>query len=503
MSVPPVSTAQLAQSRRFGLSKSKLTTFEQCPRRLWQQVHAPQRAEADAEQEARMATGHTVGDIACGLCTGGVMVDAAQGLGAALETTRQLLAQAHPGPIFEATFEHDGVLVRVDILARDGKGGWHMAEVKSSASVKAYHLSDLATQVWVLGKAGIALSGAAIRHIDTSFVLEREGDYAGLFHDAERLPEIAALVRGRAEVVAAARAVLAGDEPDTAPGPQCNAPFDCEFQAWCTRDLPPGPAWPVDILPRGGGARWRERGITDLLAITHEAGLSPLHARVLAATRDNEPFHDRAGAQATMQRWGWPRAWLDFETISPAIPRWLGTRPYQQVPFQFSLHLERQDGTITHHEFLDTSGNDPRRACAKALVAMIPPDATLIAYAAGFERSVLRDLARVFADLAPRLTAMAEATEDLLPVARACWYHRDQRGSWSIKAVLPTIATLDYASLEVKHGGMAQEAWFEAADPTTDPERKWALEEGLRAYCRQDTWAMVLVARHLAGDLPA
>lgn len=127
-------------------------------------------------------------------------------------------------------------------------------------------------------------------------------------------------------------------------------------------------------------------------------------------------------------------------------------------------------------------------------------DATIVAYFASFERGVLRELASQFPDLAERLLAMANKTEDLLPVARACWYHRDQRGSWSIKAVLPTIAALDYEALEVKHGGMAQDAWIEAADPSTDPVRKWALEEGLKAYCQQDTWAMILLARQFSGQ---
>lgn len=494
-----MTSVQTSQVRRFGLSKSKLTTFEQCPRRLWQQTHAPERGEVDEEQQARMAVGHTVGDIACGLFPDGVMVDADEGLNVSVETTRHLIEEGHPGPIFEATFEHDGVLIRADVLSRDGRDGWHMAEVKSSARVKDYHLGDLATQVWVLGKAGLKVSGAAIRHIDTSFVLEREGDFAGLFADTDCLAQIADAVEARTQLVADARAVLAGDEPDIVPGDQCDSPFACEFRAWCTRDQPPGPEWPVDILPRGGGAKWRERGIDNLLDLEAEA-LSPLHARVLEATRTGKPFHDMEGARSTMAQWGWPRAWLDFETINPAIPRWVGTRPYQQVPFQFSLHLERSDGTITHHEFLDTSGADPRRRCAEALVAMIPEDATIVAYFASFERGVLRELASQFPDLAERLIAMANRTEDLLPIARACWYHRDQRGSWSIKAVLPTIAALDYEALEVKHGGMAQDAWIEATDPSTDPVRKWALEEGLKAYCQQDTWAMVLLARQFSGQ---
>ena len=199
-----------------------------------------------------------------------------------------------------------------------------------------------------------------------------------------------------------------------------------------------------------------------------------------------------------MKSWGWPRAWLDFETIAAAVPRWIGTRPYQQIPFQFSLHLEAKDGTITHYEFLSCDGTDPRRACAEALVKMIPAGACVIAYNASFEKRVLRDLAGWFSDLAKPLLALEASTVDLLPVAREHWYHRDQHGSWSIKAVLPTIAPeLDYASLEVKDGSNAQEAWLEAAAPDCAPLRREALADVLKAYCERDTRAMVKVARAL------
>jgi hypothetical protein len=208
-----------------------------------------------------------------------------------------------------------------------------------------------------------------------------------------------------------------------------------------------------------------------------------------------------AGARAAMAAWSLPRAFLDFETINPAIPRWIGTRPYQQVPLQFSLHLEPGEGQpMTHHEFLRADGSDPRRACAEALIAVIPPDATVIAYNAGFEKRVLRELARDVPDLAEALLAMEARTVDLLPIAREHWYHRDQRGSWSIKAVLPTLSELGYDGLEVKDGGNAQEAWLEAADPACSPDRRWALEEALKAYCARDTWAMVVVMRALAGQ---
>lgn len=486
--------------RRFGLSKSKITAFEQCPKRLWLATHRPELAEQDAGAEARFATGNAVGEIACALYPEGVMVEAEPDLAAALATTEALIAAGHPGPIFEATFQHDGVLVRVDVLERLEEGGWAADEVKSTARVKDYHRGDLATQAWVMREAGIDLKRAGIRHVDTSFVLTREGDYAGLFADAELLAELEEAIASRPALVADAREVLVGPEPVREMGDHCSTPFECEFAAYCGRDLPPGPEWPVTVLPYGGGKSWLKKGVEDLLDLV-EGDLSPRNARILAATRDDRPFHDSEGARKAMSTWGWPRAWLDFETIAPAIPRWVGTRPYQQVPFQFSLHLERRGGRMTHHEFLSCDGSDPRQACAEALVEAIPEGATIIAYNAAFERRVLRDLARDVPEHAQRLEAMAEATVDLLPVAREHWYHRDQRGSWSIKAVLPTIAAeLDYGALEVKDGGDAQGAWLEAADPACDPLRREAIEEALKAYCERDTWAMVAVARALADS---
>ncbi|MFN7159217.1 MAG: DUF2779 domain-containing protein, partial [Erythrobacter cryptus] len=215
-----------APIRRFGLSKSKIAAFEQCPKRLWLATHRPELAEPDAGAEARFATGNAVGEIACALHPGGFMVDTPT-LSAALAITASLIAGGHPGPIFEATFEHDGVLVRVDVLERLPEGGWAAAEVKSSTSVKDYHRGDLATQVWVMRAAGVALRRASIRHINKDFVLAREGDYRGLFTDADLIGELEGIIAARPALVAEARAVLSGDEPERAMGDHCTTPFPC------------------------------------------------------------------------------------------------------------------------------------------------------------------------------------------------------------------------------------------------------------------------------------
>ncbi|WP_291135729.1 hypothetical protein [Erythrobacter sp.] len=271
--------------RRYGLSKSKITAFEQCPKRLWLQTHRPDLAEEDEGAEMRFATGNAVGEIACSLHPGGVMVEAEPDLAAALAKTEALIAADHPGPIFEATFQHDGVLVRVDVLERLEKSGWAAAEVKSSTRPKDYHYGDLATQIWVMRETGLDLRRAGIRHVDTSFVLTREGDYAGLFADAELLAELEEAIAGRPALVAEARAVLSGPEPEREMGEHCSSPFACEFAAYCGRDLPPGPEWPVTVLPNGAGKGWIEKGIEDLLDLA-EGDLTARQARILAATRD-------------------------------------------------------------------------------------------------------------------------------------------------------------------------------------------------------------------------
>lgn len=481
-----------------GLSKSRITEFEQCPKRLWLSVHRPELAVIDGATKARFAMGHEVGSVACSLYPEGIMVEADGGLTAALATTAQLIADGHPGPIFEATFQHDGVLIRADILLRTSETGWHLAEVKGTAGAKAYHLGDLATQVWVLQKAGIELTGASVRHLNRDFILEREGDYQGLFRDTELLPEIACLAEARPALVAEARAVLAGAEPDRDVGDHCTAPFQCGFAAYCSRNEPAPPDWPVTILPHGGDKKWLSQGVVDLLELD-ETTLPVKQARIVRATRTGIPEHNLTGAQAALAAWTFPRAWLDFETIALAVPRWIGTRPFGRVPFQFSLHLEAEDGALSHHEFLSIDGTDPRRKCAEALVAVIPADATIISYNASFERGVLKELATFCPDLADHLLAMAERTVDLLPLTREHWYHRDQRGSWSIKAVLPTMSGLDYGALAISDGNLAQDAYLEATDPNTPIHRRLEIEADLRIYCAQDTMAMIEVARTLAG----
>jgi hypothetical protein len=453
----------------------------------------------------RFAAGHETGAMACALHPEGVMVEAVSDLSATIARTRELLLEGYDKAIFEATFSHDGVLVRVDIMEPDGQSSWRVAEVKSSTGVKDYHVGDLATQVWVMTQCGINISSAAIRHIDNRFVLARPGEYAGLFNDVDLLAATKPIAANRAGVVASARKTLAGAEPVIAKGDPCSAPFDCEFAAYCGSSESEPPEWPVALLPNTGktvARKWAERGIHDIRDIPEGALGSPVHDRIHRATLTGEPFHDFAGAIAATAGWAFPRAYLDFETIALAVPRWVGTKPYQQVPFQYSCHVEMPDGTMAHHEFLAIDGSDPRRACAEALVRCCGSQAAgfVIAYNASFERRCILDLGEACPDLAPALDDIASRLVDLLPVTRANYYHREQRGSWSIKPVLPTMAAeLDYRRLEVKDGGSAQQAYIDAAGREPSDMRRVAIRKALLEYCKRDAEAMIIILKVLSG----
>lgn len=484
---------------RHDLTKSKLTLFEQCPKRLWLSVNRPDLIEIDDATQARFDTGHAVGDLACDLVEGGVMVTMDDGVEGALRQTRELV-EAGDRPIFEGTFQHEGVLVRVDIMRPDGKGGWHVAEVKSTASRKDYQIADLATQVWVMEGAGVSVASASIRHINTSFVYARERDYLGFLMDRVSDEDVRPITDGRMPIVLEARETLRGGEPRIEPGAHCDDPFGCDFKAYCQKGLKQ-PEWPISLLPRTGkklAESYRVQGLEELTDLNPGELKNPLHERIREASVSGAPFHDPEKARELTKNWTYPRIYLDFETVNPAIPRWLGTKPFQQIPFQFSAHIEGEDGGIEHREFLDLTGEDPRRAFAEALLEMVPAKGSIITYNATFERSRVRELAVYFDDLAADLTALASRIVDLEPVARATWYHRDQKGSWSIKAVLPTIqGSSRYEDLKVQDGMEAQRAWAEAvALESGDPTRS-ELEAALRSYCQLDTLAMLELFHHL------
>lgn len=491
------------------LSKSKLLAFRQCPKRLWLEIHHPDLRTDSAATQASFDVGHQVGDIARQLYdpTGkGTLIDPqTEGFDAAFTRSQALLQSAQP--IFEAGFRAEGALAFADVMLPVKKGSkkvWRMVEVKSSTSVKDYHRDDVAVQAFIARSAGVPLAAIALAHIDSTWVYPGNGDYQGLLVEHDLTED----AFGRSETVRdwinEAQGIVAKRKvPAITTGKQCTDPYECGFLAHCQSQEPQA-AQPIQWLPgRLSNALIKHIETHELreLGDLPDELLNDRQQRVKAVTLAGQPYFDQSSAARALAEFKLPAYFLDFETIQFAVPIWKGTRPYQQIPFQFSLHRLSRTGKLEQQAFLDISGADPSKTFAEALIAACGERGPIFVYNAGFETARIRELSDRFPRLAKPLLALNERVVDLLPVARDHYYHPSQQGSWSIKAVLPALCPeLRYGDLDgVQDGGMAMDAYLEALAPLTSVERKAEIECQLLAYCALDTFAMVRIWSAFTG----
>lgn len=470
----------------------------QCPKKAWLEVHRRELAKFSSRAEAAFETGHAVGVKAREIYGKGKGVEIRWNGGsfdAALAHTRDLLRGLLREPVFEATIEHQGVLVREDVLLPDGDG-WRVVEIKSATRCKDEYLQDCAIQGWVHLGAGHPLHAMALGHVNNQWTYAGDGDYSGLLLEVDVTEMVMQLQSLVPDWVAAARDAVHGDMPQVAVGGHCTKPNECPFMDVC---WPRDTRYPLDGL---GGARSRlgvlaANGYRDITEVPLDE-LSNTQLHIATVTRRGTA-QVLPGAGEIVRSLEYPRFYLDFETIGPAIPVWGGTRPYEVLPFQYSCHVERKEAALEHRGFLDLSGSPPMRALAERLIADLGEQGPIIVYTE-FEARVVRGLAERFPDLAGALMALLGRLLDLHPITKLHYYHPDMLGSWSIKAVLPTVAPqLAYSELVgVAEGTEASRAFLEAIRPETDPGEKARIERELLEYCRHDTLAMVELVRFFA-----
>lgn len=484
------------------LSKSKFLSGLQCPKRLYLEVHSPELATPpDAWRQALLDRGKRIGELARGRFPGGVLVDCDfRRPTEALRATAALVADPSVPAVFEGAFEHDRVLVRVDVLQRvtpqaASEAKWRLVEVKSSTRPKEEHLADLAIQAYVLRGVGIDLVACALMHVNTDYIYrggEVELDKLFALEDltaelAERWAQVSGRVAEMKEVLASGRV------PPIEPGDHCRTPYECPFWAHCTKDksdrwvyrLPGGDRLPRDLIARG---------IQTIEEIPATTGLTPVQQRVKENVEWIGPRLRR-----TLQNVRHPVHHLDFETFMPAVPRFAGTRPYQAVPIQWSNHIEHEDGAVVHEEYLCSEVKDPREELVARLLQSLGTEGTICVYS-GYERAVLERLSEALPSLSKDIGAAVDRLWDLLAVIRAHYYHPAFRGSYSIKSVLPALVPhLAYADLEIQDGGAAAQLFERMLFHETDWVEQARIRDALLAYCKRDSLAMLEIRKALAS----
>jgi len=470
---------------------------------LWWRVYEPDAPElaVDTTTSNSLARGSVVGEIARTRVSGGVLIDVpAHQLRDRVESTAEALARRAP-VIYEASFMADDVFVSVDILEHRRRG-FVLTEVKSTLDVKEPHIPDVAVQLHVVRRAGLPVHRVEVMHLNRKC---EHPDLSNLFvrENVTRLAE-----EERRRVPRRARSLLAalrGPLPEVETGPHCTTPYECPF---ITRCWPKLPKHHVSTLYRiskkrlGVAIAAGYETLRDLPSDFVEPG--PAARQVASVKRCKVVVEPKLGD--ALDGIDGPIAFLDFETVMPAIPTWPGCRPYEQVPVQLSCHVIDQPDSkrTTHHAWLADGPGDPRRAFAHALIAACKGVRTILAYNASFERQRINSLAGALPDLAGRLARIGEQVLDLLTLVRDHVYHPDFGGSFSIKQVLPALVPgMGYGDLEIADGGIASAALEQlllSGETMTRPERQ-TLRKNLLAYCERDTLAMVKLwhrLRHLA-----
>ena len=481
------------------LSKSKVIRGLQCPKSLWLYKHRYHlQDEIDASQQAIFDTGHDVGALAQQIWSGGI--DATEGqpyanILAAKQTQRLLADGQHI--IYEATFIFDDTLVAVDILAlEDGK--WNAYEVKSSTSVKEVNYDDAAVQFYVMRGAGLAVQNISIVHVNTDYVRDGDLNLAEFFIEENITEAVLEMQKEMGTTIQSLHDLLKEKMPEVEIGSHCSDPYGCSFMGHCWQHVPD---YSVFNIARISDKAWDlyHKGILEVKDVPVDYPLSDNQQKQVDAEKSGVQIIDKEGIAAFIKDLEYPLYFLDYETINPAVPMFDGQQPYRQMPFQYSLHVQKKEGgPIANKEFLaPTNGKDPREAFIKKLIKDCGSMGDILVYNISFERSKTESLQDQFPAYEEALQNIIWRMKDLmLPFQQKMYYTPAMHGRYSIKNVLPALVPeLSYDNLEIGNGGTASaiyKAHFVHGKKLPDETK-----ENLLAYCKMDTWAMVKILEKL------
>lgn len=477
------------------LSKSRFQKGLQCEKALWLSLHRPELAASTSEsQQWIFGQGSETGRLAQRLFPGGVEVAEDHTQGAqALETTATLFAEG-ARVLYEPAFSFGGVFARVDILVAADDGRWDLYEVKSSTRTKDVHVTDAAVQAYAVEGSGLPVRSINIVHLDTTYVYTG-GDYdvTALFVIDDITQAARAFMPEVPGAVARMQAMLEGSEPQVRIGERCSSPYGCDFTAYCHAFLPG--EHPVTALPRIKDPLLHallDLGVLSINDVPSDfASLNAVQREAIAVVQAGEPHVDRPGLARSLAGLEWPVYHLDFETINPGLPIWPGTRPYEVIAFQYSVHIQHEDGRVEHREYLHRGCDDPRPALARRLVADLDTAGSVTHYTP-YERTQLRALARAVPERAAEIEAIIDRLFDLEPVIRQNTRHPRAAGRSSIKAVLPAwCPDCSYANLAINEGQLASVRYLRAVKGLADADEAEATYRDLLEYCGLDTYAMV------------
>ena len=485
------------------LSKSLYIRGLQCEKSLWLKKKKPEVLQAPEDgTQAVFNTGTSVGELACELFRGGERIEYTGDFSSQMAKTKELMGHGAK-VIYEATFCFDGILVMVDILPI-GKDGLIINEVKSSTSVKEVYIDDASIQYYVISSLGYKVSAVNIIHIDSSYVRGEKLELDKFFHTEDVTEQVKQKQAEIPQVLSKFDEILSKNvEPEIDIGPHCSNPYACDAWEYCWREQRGIPEYSIFDI---SGLRSKKKfelyksGIVKFEDIKELDKFNVSQQIQIRSELSKEQIIDKEAIKEFLETLSYPLYHLDFETFQQAVPEFIGLSPYEQIPFQFSIHKDDGKGNLEHFEFLAEVGADPRYELALNLIKFIPQDTCVLAYNMSFEKRVIRRLAANYPQISNELMVIHDNIKDLMtPFVSKSYYHPKMQGSYSIKYVLPALVPefeSAYKDLNlIHHGGEAMQAYEAMAYmPAKECD---AYKQALLAYCKLDTLAMVKVLEKL------
>lgn len=484
------------------LSKSTFIRGCSCKKSLWLHKHRPElKDEMSEAQEQIFEQGINVGLLARKLFPDGTDVtpETPFEYQKSVYQTSQLINQGTT-TIYEAAFQHNEVMVAVDILDyRDGK--WFVYEVKSSASVKEPYIMDAALQYHVITNSGLPVEDFFIVHINNKYIRKGMLRLDQLFKKESVLKKILPLQKDIGIKIEELKTMCACDEmPEQEIGAHCVSPYLCDFYGHCWKDIPEDSVF--ELGGKGGMDRALElyrMGIIDLASVPADYKLGTAQRMHVDVHISGEPVINKTAVKNFLDQLKYPLYFLDFETYQSPVPEFDGHFAYQQLPFQFSLHVQRSQGSeLEHYAHVSDPALDPCEGFIKRLLEVMGEEGSVITYNKSFESGVLDHLQRLYPDCIDQVKKIQSRMVDLMvPFRSRHVYLKEMKGSHSIKNVLPAMVPgMSYDHLAISDGRTASRA-FVALKSEMDASRAETLRAQLLEYCELDTLAMVRLVDRL------
>ncbi len=479
------------------LSKSRYLNGLQCPKLLWVATNEPERiSEPDTTTQYLFDQGHLVGELARKIFLEGFDVPFENFMGN-IAMTKKLLEQRKP--VFEAGVLSGRIYSRIDILNPANEDEWDIIEVKSSTSVKEINLHDVSFQKLCCKRAGLKIRNCKLAYINNQYVKNGEVDPNELFILEDISTQVEEVSEGIEERVQSMLDLISDKTcSENGIGKHCLTPYECMLRQICWGFLPENSVFDL----RGGKTKQfslYEQGILYIKDIPDDIRLSRQQQIQKECVITGNTHVENDEIQQFLERLEYPLYYLDFETIGPAIPIYDGTRPYQTIPFQFSLHIvEYDESEPVHHSFLAEGTDDPRPQLLRELQEVLGSEGSIIAYNSGFEEGVLRELVEAFPEYLDWFEGILVRIVDLLmPFSNFHYYNASQKDTASLKRVLPAITGKGYEEMGIGAGMDASIAYERITYGDATQEEISKVRTDLEKYCALDTEGMIWIVDKL------